>query len=391
MIRTKKYIAGSSLRVAVVGPVYPYKGGIAHHTGLLAKELAKTHEVKVFSFSLQYPGFLYPGEQQKDYKNDSFKVDGTRYLINTLNPFSWLRTAWVISRFNPDLVILSWWNPFFGPAFSTLALLIKLFSKAKVMFLIHNVLPHEPLPFDRQLTAFTLKRGDFHIVQSSDDEAKLLGILQDPIYRKTFHPTYNVFNHEDVSRETARRYLSLPPGAQVMLFFGFVREYKGLICLIDALPEIHRRLPDSKLLIVGDFYDDKKKYISRMEELGIASMVAVYDEYVPDREVGIYFGAADLVVLPYESATQSGIVQIAYAFGKPVVVTSVGGLPEVVDDGRTGYVVPPKNARALAESVVRFFEQNKGREFSAAIHAEKDRFSWRRMVETIEGLLQEQT
>ena len=175
----------------------------------------------------------------------------------------------------------------------------------------------------------------------------------------------------------------------MLLFFGFVREYKGLMYLIEALPAIRKRLPDAKLLVVGDFFDDKQKYLRRIEELGVASMVVIYDGYIPDREVGTYFSAADLVVLPYESATQSGIVQIAYAFGKPVVVTSVGGLPEVVEDGRTGFVVPPKNAGALAEAVVRYFEQDKEREFSAAIKKEQDRFSWKRMVDAIEDLMRE--
>ena len=388
--RTENSSSSNSFRVAVVGPVFPYKGGIAHYTGLLAKELAKTHDVAVFSFSLQYPRFLYPGEKQKDYENDFFKIEKTRYLINTINPFTWLRAGLAISRFSPDVVILPWWNPFFGPAFSAIAFLVRLFSRSRVLFLIHNVLPHERLPCDRLITSFTLKRGDFYIVQSREDEAKLLDILQTPVYRKTFHPTYNAFKHEELSQEEARRRLSLSPGAKVLLFFGFVREYKGLMYLIEALPAIRERLPDTKLLVVGDFYDGKQKYLRRIEELGAASMVVIYDGYLPDKEVGLYFSASDLVVLPYSSATQSGIVQIAYGFGKPVVVTSVGGLPEVVEDGRTGFVVPPKNAGALAEAVVRFFELNKAGDFSAAIEGEQERFSWRKMVETIEELMREQ-
>jgi glycosyltransferase involved in cell wall biosynthesis len=389
--KTTKSTSSNLLRIAVVGPVFPYRGGVAHYTGLLAKELAKTHEVKVFSFSLLYPRFLYPGEKQKDYESDSFKIEGTQYLINAINPFTWIRTGLAISRFAPDVVTLPWWNPFFGPAFSTIACLVKLFSRAKVLFMIYNLLPHERFPFDRLITAFTLNRGDLHVVQSNENEVKLLReLLRNPVYRKTFLPTLNTFNHEGISQEEARRRLALSPGAKVLLFFGFVREYKGLMYLIEALPEIFERLPNAKLLIVGCFYDDKQKYLLRIEELGVASMVVLYDEYIPDREVGLYFSASDLVVLPYISATQSGIVQIAYGFSKPVVVTSVGGLPEAVDDGRTGYVVPPKNAGALAASVVRFFEMHKGDEFSAAIEREQDKFSWRRMVETIEALLREQ-
>ncbi len=373
--------------MAVIGPVFPYKGGIAHYTGLLARELAKKHEVQVFSFSLQYPKILYPGEHQKDYENDFFKIEGTRYLISTVNPCTWLRTGLAISRFSPDLVIFPWWNPFFGPAFSAIAIIAKSFSRTKVLFLIHNIFPHERFPLDHLITSFTLKRGDFHIVQSSENEAQLLEMLHRPVYRKTVHPTYHAFKHEEISQADARKRLSLQRETKIMLFFGFVREYKGLMFLVEALPAIREKLPDTRLLIVGDFYDDKQKYLRRIDELGIASMVAMYDEYVPDKEVGSYFSASDLVVLPYVSATQSGIVQMAYGFGKPVVATSVGGLPDVVHDGRTGYIVPPKNPAALAAAVVRFFEQNKGEEFSAAIEREQDRFSWRRMVETIEELM----
>ncbi len=388
--QTKKLTSGDPFRVAVVGPVFPYKGGIAHYTSLLAKELARTHDVKVFSFSLQYPRFLYPGKMQKDYENDFFRIEGTKYLINTINPFSWLRTGFAIVRFAPQLLILPWWNPFFGPAFSVIALLVKSFSRARVLFIVHNILPHERLPFDRLITSCTLKRGDFHIVQSGESEIKLLEILHNPVYRKAFHPSYAVFDQETMSREDARNRLSLPARARVLLFFGFVREYKGLMYLIEALPAIRKKLPDAKLLVVGDFFDDKQKYLRKIEELGVAPMVAIHDGYLPDREVGPYFSAADLVVLPYESASQSGIVQIAFGFGRPVVVTSVGGLSEVVEDNRTGFVVPPKDPAALAASVIRYFEQDKEREFSAAIKNEQDSFSWKRMVDAIEDLMREQ-
>jgi glycosyltransferase involved in cell wall biosynthesis len=308
-------------------------------------------------------------------------------LLNTVNPFTWLRTGLAISRFAPDLVILPWWNPFFGPAFSSIALLVKLFSRTRLLFLIHNVFPHERFPFDRLITSFTLKKGDFHIVLSTENEGDLLKLLQNPVYRKVLLPTNKAFNNKEMNLEEARKRLALPTNSKVILFFGFVREYKGLIYLIEALPAIRERLPEVKLLIVGDFFGARQKYQHRIEELGVASMVVVYDRYIPDKEVGIYFNAANLVVLPYASATQSGIVQIAYGFGKPVVVTSVGGLPEVVEDGRTGFVVPPKNSGALAESVVRFFAEDKGGEFSAAIERKQDRFSWERMVEEIEGFI----
>lgn len=378
-------LKANSSRIAVIGPVFPYKGGIAHYTSLLAKELAIDHDVMVVSYSLQYPGFLYPGCEQKDFENDFFKIENTKYLINSINPFTWIRTVWEISQFHPDLVILPWFNPFFGPAFFTISSLLKVFCCCKVLFLIHNVLPHERLPFDWLIAGITLKRGDFHIVQSGESEAKLLKLLKNPVYRKLSHPTYNVFvNGGLMSRKESRERLRLPDKAQVVLFFGFVREYKGLGCLIDALPEIRNSLPDARLLVAGDFFDDKEKYLGKIEKIGAGPMVDFYDYYIPDREVEVFFKAADLIVLPYISASQSGVVQMAFGFGKPVVVTSVGGLPEVVEDGRTGFVVPPKNPEALAKAVVRFFIEKKGGDFSSAILEEQERFSWERLVEQIE-------
>lgn len=381
-------LKANSSRIAVIGPVFPYKGGIAHYTSLLAKELALDHDVMVVSYSLQYPGFLYPGCKQKDFENDFFKIENTKYLINSINPFTWIRTVWEISQFHPDLVILPWFNPFFGPAFFTISSLLKVFCCCKVLFLIHNVLPHERLPLDWLIARMTLKRGDFHIVQSGESEVLLLKLLKNPIYRKISHPAYDVFDNGGVaSSKEARERLMLPESAKVLLFFGFVREYKGLGSLIDALPEIRNSLPDARLLVVGDFIDDKEKYLGKIEAIGAGPMVDLYDHYIPDREVEVYFKAADLVVLPYLSASQSGVVQIAFGFGKPVVVTSAGGLPEVVEDGRTGFVVPPKNPEALAKAIVRFFIERKGEDFSSAIKGDQERFSWRRIVEPIEELL----
>lgn len=381
-------LKANSFRIAVIGPVFPFKGGIAHYTGLLAKELAVDHDVLVVSYSLQYPDFLYPGCQQKDYENDSFKIDGTKYLLNSINPFTWVTTCREIMQFHPDIVILPWFNPFFGPVFFTITSLLKVFCRCKVLFLIHNVLPHERLPLDWLIAKITLKRGDFHIVQSGESEDNLLKLLKNPICRKLTLPALKVFpNGQMITRKVARERLSLPDDAPVLLFFGFVREYKGLMYLIDALPAIRDRLPDVKLLVAGDFYDDKERYLRRIEAIGVGPAVGMYDQYIPDRDVELYFKAADLIVLPYVSASQSGIAQIALEFGKPLVVTSVGGLPEVVEDCRTGFVVPPKNPEALANAIVRFFLEEKGEKFSSAIMGAQERFSWRRFVTCIEELI----
>jgi glycosyltransferase involved in cell wall biosynthesis len=255
------------------------------------------------------------------------------------------------------------------------------------MFIIHNVLPHERMPCERLITAFTLKRGDFHLIQSEQSVAPLLELLQRPVYRKALLPAHHVATDDVISREEARRRISVPPAAKVLLFFGFVRDYKGLLYLLEALPAIRAALPDARLLIAGEFHDDKAAYQQKIAESGVADMVDLHDGYIPGGSIYQYFRAADLAVLPYTSATQSGIVQIAFGFGTPVVVTSVGGLPEVVADGRTGFIVPPKDAKALADAVIRFFVEDKRDQFSAAIEHDQGRFSWRRMVETIEEMV----
>lgn len=347
---------GKQKKIVMIGPVYPYRGGIAHYTGLMYKALAKTSQVSMISFRLQYPRLLYKKEQ-KDFGNDTFKVDHTEYLIHTVNPFSWLDTAWKIRKRKPDLVIIQWWHPYFAFCYWFLR---KLLKKIPVLFICHNVFPHERFFGDVFLTKHVLKGGDFFIVQSAQDEKYLLSVKQDAVYRRTVHPTYNAFKLCNLSKENARAQLHIAMDEKVLLFFGFVREYKGLKHLLRAMPEAVQRLGDIKLLVVGEFAADKKDYLNIIDKLGISRFVKIYDAYIPDREVEKFFAACDLVVLPYESATQSGIVQIAYGFEKPVLATRTGGLSEVVADGRTGYLVEPGDCHQIAQRVIQFYEKERG-------------------------------
>jgi glycosyltransferase involved in cell wall biosynthesis len=374
------------MKIVLLGPVYPYKGGIAHYTSLMARALAERHEVLVLSYSLQYPAFLYPGSTQKDYSNDSFKVEGTYCLLNTVNPISYVKTAAFIKKQRPNLLILQWWHPFFAPAYWTVTGLVK--NACKVLFVCHNVLPHEKFPLQNFLVSSVLKRGDAFVVQSELDEKALCSFVEKPRYAKTVHPTYNAFKVSELSKNEARERLRLGKDEKVLLFFGFIREYKGLKTLVAAMPEITSSLPACKLLIVGDFLSrqSKKEYADLLESSGCRENVFLIDGYVPDNEVEKYFAACDLVVLPYNSATQSGIVQIAYGFDKPVVATNVGGLAEVVLDGETGYVVPPRDPRGFAAAVVKFFAEGKGPEFADRIRKESYRYSWSKMVDVIEDL-----
>ena len=371
-------------RIVLIGPVYPYKGGISHYTGLMYRALTKKYQTFMVSYRFQYPKFLYKKEQ-KDYTNDSFRVKDTRFWVHTANPLNWIRTAGRIRKLNPDLIIVQWWHPYFAPCYLVLT---RLLGKRKILFICHNVFPHERFPFDRKLTRMVLKRGDAFIVQSGKDAEDLTSILPGARFEQAVHHTYNAFKFENMSKEKARQLLLIPMEEKVLLFFGFVREYKGLKYLIHALPRIRKECENIRLFVVGDFgnVQNREAYEKIMEENRVKDVVTVCDGYIPDRGIEKYFAACDLVVLPYVSATQSGIVQIAYGFEKPVVVTNVGGLPDVVENGKTGYVVEPENPDAFADAVVRYFVEDKEEEFGENVKKEAYRFDWERMVETVQRL-----
>ena len=371
-------------KIVMIGPVYPYKGGIAHYTGLMYKALCKQYNVTMVSYSMQYPKLLFKKEQ-KDYSNDTFKIENTKYWINTANPFSCIAAAKKIKKIRPDLVIFQWWHPYFAPCYRIMEVVLG--KDIKKLFVCHNVFPHERFPMDRSLTKMVLKHGDFFITQSKLDTKDLLSIKEKAVYKQTVHPTYNAFKIKDMSKEEARQELGIFNDQKILLFFGFVREYKGLKHIIRALPSILNKVDDLTLYIVGDFGEDKQSYLDLINEKNVAPAVKIVDGYVPDNEVEKYFASCDLVVLPYESATQSGIVQIAYGFEKPVIVTDVGGLPEVVDDGKTGYVVKQGDDRALANAIIKFFSQQKINDFTKHIQEEAYKFSWDRITEIIDNFI----
>ncbi len=374
-------------RWVLIGPVYPFKGGISHYTGLMYRALSKEHDVTMISYKMQYPKILFKKEQ-RDYANDTFKVEGTGFLINTANPFNILKIAGDIIRMDPDKVIIQWWHPYFAPCYRILTGKLKR-AGIEITYICHNVFPHERFPMDKKLTKMALKKGDKFILHAQGEVNDLLSIKPDASYKVQVHPTYSAFNFENMDTGTARKKLSLDPDERIMLFFGFVREYKGLKHLINAVDILKKKyfreegsMP--KLYIVGDFDGNKDEYLARIEELKITNDIVIADGYVPDKEVEKYFSAADLVVLPYESATQSGIVQIAYGFEKPVIVTRVGGLPEVVEDGVTGVIVEPFDDDALAEAIFDYFNDDKKEEYVRGIKERAYRFSWDRMAEALE-------
>lgn len=368
------------MKIAMIGPVHPYKGGIAHYTDLLCRALREDgNEVQLYSFKFQYPKLLYK-KPQKDMKSSGFGTNDADFCIHTLNPFNWIRVADRIKKQKPELIILQWWHPYFAPCFWSIC---KLLRREKILFVCHNVFPHERFPLDRLLTKWTLGCGRYFITQSKMDARDLLSVKHDAVYRVTPHPTYGMFCKQGMSMQKAREQLQIDQGQRVLLFFGFVRKYKGLQYLLEAMKLLKERDFKVQLWVVGDFGEDKDEYVEQIRRFKIEDQVQMVEGYVPDDEVEKYFAASDLVVLPYLSATQSGIVQIAFGFEKPVLVTEVGGLPDVVTNGKTGYVVEPRSAEMIAEAIMDYYINNRREAFVSQIEKEKDRFSWKTFVDTM--------
>ena len=367
-------------KVCLIGPSYPFRGGIPHYTTLLFRALKKRYETRFFSFTRQYPKWLFPGKNDRDPSRIPIRDGDIEPMLDSLNPLTWVKTAEKVNQFAPDLLILPWWVTFWVPQFWTILKCVNR-SRTKILFICHNVASHESRWYYRLGTRLVLKRGDFFVVHSEEERQRLLALIPGAKVAKVFHPTYDIF-HSGISKEEARRRLGV--SGDVLLFFGFVRPYKGLMTLLEAMPEILERRPVT-LLVVGEFWEDKDSYLQRMADLKVSEHIRMVDEYVPNEDVGLYFAASDLVVLPYVSVTGSGIVQVAFGCERPVVVTHVGGLPEVVADGETGYVVPPEDPDSLADAVLCFLEGDREK-FITAIREHFKRFSWEQMVDMIESL-----
>ncbi len=317
-----------------------------------------------------------------DPSNKHIQEDAVLPMIDSMNPLTWLKSGQKILARRPDLVIFPWWVSFWAPQFWTISSLIRLFGKSKILFLCHNVVEHESKWIDKILTRFALKKGDFFITHSKEDQENLLSMFPQANIKRSFHPTYEVFNFGNFDGDLIKRKYRIE--GKVILFFGFVREYKGLKYLIRALPKVLSKIKVT-LLVVGEFWKDKNDYTGLIKELEIENNVILVDEYVPNEEIGYFFSAADIIVQPYTSATGSGVIQTAFGFNKAVIATRVGCLPEVVDDEKTGYLVPARDSEAIANAVVSFYKEGKDEEFMNNIMKEKEKFSWDRMVETIES------
>jgi glycosyltransferase involved in cell wall biosynthesis len=374
-------------RIAIVGPAYPFRGGIAQYLAILYQKLTQRgHDVLFLSFRKQFPKLLFPGTTQLEASQDRIPLVSTR-LFTPWNLLSWWRSARAIRHFRPDLVVFKWWMPFFGPGFGTLARWVKRGTDAKIMYIVDNAIPHEHRIGDRSFTRWAFAPVDYFVAQSETVRKDMLTLRPDldgSRLRLVPHPIYDCYDAGRWTRETARKELGVTE-SKVLLFFGYIRRYKGLRHLIRALPALASQFHDDyRLLIVGEFYEGREDILKLIKEQELDNRVLLVDRYVPNEEVELYFRAADITILPYESATQSGIIQVAYGFDLPVITTDVGGLPEVVRDEETGFIVPPADPTAIADAVVRFYDGEWANRFKDNILAERAQYSWDRMIEAIE-------
>lgn len=370
--------------IVIIGSAHPLRGGLASFNERLARAFREEGaEVTIFTFSLQYPNFLFPGKSQ--YSTEPAPADlDIRVTINSVNPFNWLKYGLKIKKMRPDLVIIKFWIPFMGPCLGSLARLIRSNKHSRVVTIIDNIIPHEKRPGDFVLAKYFSRSVDAFVAMSRSvlEEINLFDTKKPRVFCP--HPLYDNFGNAIPKRE-ALSALSLQPEFNYILFFGFIRDYKGLDILLDAMADPLIRQSDIKLIVAGEFYTNDKPYLDQISELNIADKVILHTEFIPDSEVYKYFCAADLVVQPYKSATQSGVTQIAYHFEKPMVITNVGGLGEFVPDGKAGFVVDT-NAHAVAEAIHHFYEDNLEKYMTDQVRELKKQFAWSRMTEAIQEL-----
>ncbi len=363
-------------KIAIIGPAYPLRGGLATFDERLARAFqAEGYEVIIFTFSLQYPSILFPGKTQLSDATSPADLN-IKVCINSINPLSWYTTSKLIVAFEPDLVICRFWLPFMGPSLGTILKLIQKKIKTTVVGLIDNIIPHEHRIGDRLLSKYFTHQVDNYVVMSHTVGEELKTFKADANIQFLNHPVYDIFGSK-ADKVFSKKQLKLDLNQDYILFFGFIRAYKGLDLLLEAMAIPKLKSLGIKLIVAGEFYEDRAKYDSIIAQYKLQKDIIFFDNYIPDDEVKYYFGAADLVVQPYKTATQSGISQIAYHFEKPMIVTDVGGLSEIVPHGVCGYVTP-LDVVAIAESISVFYTQKP--DFEANIIEEKKKFSWDYMV-----------
>jgi len=372
------------VKIVLLSPAHPLRGGIAASSERLAQALQEQgHQVVIYSFSLLYPDFIFPGKTQ--YTDDPRPLDLTiKIRLNSVNPFNWIAVGREVAREQPDRVLVRFWLPLMGPALGTVLRITHWFSgeKPKITALVDNIIPHEKRPGDRLFARYFVQACDDFVVMSRSVGAEIQQFSTSKPVRYAPHPIYDNYG-DALPMAEARRQLNIPVEVPLLLFFGFIRAYKGLDLLLEALARqksVQGR--PVHLLIAGECYEDWSIYQAIIDKHGLAGTLHVHTDFIPAETVRVFFSAADLVVQPYKTATQSGISQIAYHFDKPMVVTQVGGLAEIVTDGVSGYVVAPAPG-AIAAAIHDFFAMDRALTLVAGVQKEKQRFSWAYLIEKL--------
>jgi glycosyltransferase involved in cell wall biosynthesis len=368
-------------KIVIMGPGHPLRGGLATFNQRLAKEFNdQGNDCSIYSFSLQYPSFLFPGKTQ--YSDEPAPADlQIHAAINSVNPFNWIKIGNRLKKLKPDLIVVRYWLPFMGPALGTILRRVKKNKHTRIVCIADNVIPHEKRPGDKPFTKYFLKSCDAFVTMSEKVMTDLRTFQPDKPAQLVSHPLYDNFG-AIISKEEARQHLGLNATDKIVLFFGFIRKYKGLDLLLEAIPHLSDK--SIKIMVAGEFYEDEKPFREQIQHLGIADRLILRTDFIQDSEVKYYLCAADAVIQPYRSATQSGVTPLAYHFEKPMVVTNVGGLPSLVPHEKVGLVVEPEPA-AIAAGIDRFYQLGENY-FIPHLRSEKQKYRWAVLTQKIQEL-----
>ena len=372
-------------KVIIIGTAYPFRGGgISTYNERLARAYQERgDEVQIYTFSLQYPGFLFPGKTQ--YSTDLPPADlNIKVAINSVNPLNWIKVGQKIKKLKCDLVIIRYWMPFMAPCLGTIARIIRWNKLSKVVAITDNIIPHEKMPGGTLLSKYFVNSCDGFIAMSRAVLADLQKLDKSRPSLFSPHPLYDNFG-EAIPKNEAKKRLGLEESTRYILFFGFIREYKGLDLLIQSFADKRFRKLNVKLLVAGEFYIDEKPYIESIEKLGLTDSIVLHTNFIANDAIVNYFCASDIVAQPYKEATQSGVTQIAYHFDKPMITTNVGGLSEMVPDGKVGYVVEP-DSKQIADALFKYFSEDMESQFVENVKEEKKRFSWDILLKSIDSV-----
>ena len=379
---TVKLMEGKK-KVFIIGPAHPLRGGLTTFNHRLAKAFMEAgDECTIYSFSLQYPSFLFPGTSQYTEDPPPENVEIVT-AINSINPFNWIKTGHTIRKAKPDIILVRFWIPFMGPALGTILRQVRKNKHTRIIGLTDNVIPHEKRPGDALFTKYFLGSCHAFITMSEKVMQDLRQFEKNKPALQVAHPLYDNFG-EAVPKSTSREFLGIPQNEKIILFFGFIRKYKGLDLLLEAMADARIKASGIRLLVAGEFYDDEKMYEALIEKLGIRDQLILKTSFIPDHEVIHYFCSSDLVVQPYRNATQSGVTPLAYHFEKPMIVTRVGGLPAMVPDMQAG-IVAEVDSTSIADAILKFFALGEDF-FIPHLRAEKKKLSWSSLVERIKSL-----